>query len=189
VWFLKIRYYIFELAAGTVDDFCLGIYKGKMPSDYEALKQMAAGLLYIHGKRFAHLNIKPSSVFISTSEPVRLMIAKFGLCEDTDMRKYYEGTFLIGCDNKRGEFAWMAPEIFEYFIRLDHCDYVVSDLDEEEPDSTFSITCDTWSLGCLFFYYLQRGIHPFGKDMLISKERKRRPAELKSKFSSEILFF
>jgi serine/threonine protein kinase len=77
------------------------------------------------------------------------MIAKFGLCEDTDMRKYYEGTFLIGCDNKRGEFAWMAPEIFEYFIRLDHCDYVVSDLDEEEPDSTFSITCDTWSLGCL----------------------------------------
>jgi serine/threonine protein kinase len=155
-----------------------------MPSDAEALKQMAAGLLYIHGKRFAHLNIKPSSVFISTSEPVRLMIAKFGLCEPTTDA----GTFSIGCDNGSGEFGWMAPEIFEYF---DHLDADSDDDDEEEPVNTFSIACDTWSLGCLFFYFLKRGIHPFGKNNRVIRRNiaaEESPVKLESKFSSKIPF-
>jgi serine/threonine protein kinase len=155
-----------------------------MPSDAEALKQMAAGLLYIHGKRFAHLNIKPSSVFISTSEPVRLMIAKFGLCEPTTDA----GTFSIGCDNGSGEFGWMAPEIFEYF---DHLDADSDDDDEEEPVNTFSIACDTWSLGCLFFYFLKRGIHPFGKNNQVIRwniAAEESPVKLESKFSSKIPF-
>lgn len=149
-----------------------------MPSDDEALKQMAAGLLYIHDKRFAHLNIKPSSIFISSSEPVRLMIAKFGLCEPTTDA----GTFSIGCDNESGEFGWMAPEIVEYF---DHFD-ADSDDDEEEPVNNFSIACDTWSLGCLFFYFLKRGVHPFGKNNLVigwNIAAEETPAKLESKFS------
>jgi serine/threonine protein kinase len=182
--FLKIRYYVFELAGGTVDDFCDREYDGEMPSDAEALKQMAAGLLYIHEKRFAHLNIKPSSIFISTSEPVRLMIAKFGLCEQTTDA----GTFSIGCDNGSGEFGWIASEIFEYF---DHLDADSDDDDEEEPVNTFSIACDTWSLGCLFFYFLKRGIHPFGKNNRVIRwniAAEESPAKLESKFSSKIPF-
>ncbi|XP_046457674.1 uncharacterized protein LOC124204625 [Daphnia pulex] len=153
---VDFRFYVFDLAAGTVDDFCDRIYRGKMPSDDEALKQMARGLLYIHGKQFAHLNIKPSSVFISTSEPVRLMIAKFGSCEATTDT----GTFSIGHDNKGGAADWMAPEILEYF---DHFD-ADSDDDGKKPVNVFSIASDTWSLGCLFFYFLTRGIHPYGEE-------------------------
>ncbi len=171
------------MAAGTVDDFCDRIYRGKMPSDDEALKQMAAGLLYIHGKQFAHLNIKPSSVFISTSEPVRLMFAKFGSCEATTDT----GTFSIGYDNESGAAGWMAPEILKYF---DHFGADSDDDEEEpEPDSTFSIACDTWSLGCLFFYFLTRGIHPYGEDDGEDDDTIRwnivveqNPAELEGKF-------
>jgi serine/threonine protein kinase len=148
-----------------------------MPSDGEALKQMAAGLLYIHGKQFAHLNIKPSSVFISSSAPVQLMIAKFGSCEATTDA----GTFSIGYDNASGAAGWMAPEILEYF---DHFD-ADSDYDGEEPVNNFSIACDTWSLGCLFFYFLTRGIHPYGEDDDTIRWNivvEQNPAELEGKF-------
>ncbi|XP_046457558.1 tyrosine-protein kinase HTK16-like isoform X2 [Daphnia pulex] len=147
------RFYVFELSAGTIDDFCSRDYKGKMPSDDEALKQMAAGLLYIHGKRYAHSNISPYSVLISSSEPVRLMIAKFVSCEPTTNT----GTFSIEYFMGGSAEVWMAPELYDYYDYYDG-------YTDQQPVNSFSIACDTWSLGCLFFYFLTRGVHPYGDD-------------------------
>jgi serine/threonine protein kinase len=153
-----------------------------MPSDAEALKQMAAGLLYIHGKGFAHLNINPYSVFISTSEPVRLMIAQFSsYVATTDT-----GTFAIGCYFKGSADVWMAPEIFEFF-------YYYDGYGDEQPVDSFSIASDIWSLGCLFFYFLTRGVHPFGDDNDIIPWKilmKKNPVKLEGKsFKEKISFF
>ena len=125
----KNRFYVFEFAASTIDYFCDRIYRGKMPSDEEALKQMAAGLLFIHGKKFVHLNIQPSSVLISATDPVRLMIAKFDWCEATTDA----GTFSMGFDSEEGEAGWMAPEISYYFDYRD----VDSDDEEKQPVNLF----------------------------------------------------
>lgn len=141
------RYYAFELAAGSLDDFCQGYYKGKMPSDGEALKQMAKALQYIHGLKFVHRDIKPLNIVISKSEPVKLMITNFSLCKaTTDSGRY---SLVSKC--KRTE-EWMAPEI---------CNYN----NDEDDEEILSISSDIFALGCVFFYFLSRGSHPFGKNL------------------------
>jgi serine/threonine protein kinase len=121
-----------------------------MPSDGEALKQMAKALQYIHGLKFVHRDIKPSNIVISKSEPVKLMITNFSLCKATTD----SGTYSLGSGNK-GTEEWIAPEISNCF----------DDDDDDEPVKILSISSDTWALGCVFFYFLTRGIHPFGKNL------------------------
>ena len=119
-----------------------------MPSDGEALKQMAKGLFYIHRQQFVNRDIKPSNILISKNEPVKLMLANFSLCKAiTDL-----DTYSIESGNN-GDEQWMAPEILECFDE---------DVDDDEPAKLFTISSDTWALGCAFFYFLTRGIHPFG---------------------------
>nr|CAH0098848.1 unnamed protein product [Daphnia galeata] len=136
-----IRYYIFDLAPCSLYYFCQGNYTGKIPSDGEALKQMAKGLFYIHRQQFVHRDIKPSNIFISKNEPVKLMLANFSL-------------------------------------------YV----DDDEPAKTFTISSDTWALGCAFFYFLTRGIHPFGtnsKKIRYNMLVKQRPSvEFETRFKT-----
>lgn len=135
------RYYAFELAAGSLSDFCQGYYKGKIPSDGEALKQMTKALQYIHGLKFVHRDITPSNIVISESQPVKLMITNFSLCEASGNSSFV----------RKVTEEWRAPEIF------------FDDDDDEEPVNGFS--SDTWALGCVLFYFLTRGIHPFGKTL------------------------
>ena len=135
------RYYAFELAAGSLSDFCQGYYKGKIPSDGEALKQMTKALQYIHGLKFVHRNITPSNIVISASQPVKLMITNFSLCEASGNSSFV----------RKVTEEWRAPEIF------------FEDDDDEEPVNSF--LSDTWALGCVLFYFLTRGIHPFGKTL------------------------
>jgi serine/threonine protein kinase len=152
-----------------------------MPSDDEALKQMAAGLLYIHGKRYAHSNISPYSVLISSSEPVRLMIAKFGSCEPTTNT----GTFSIDYFMGGSAEVWMAPELYEYYDYYDG-------YTDQQPVNSFSIACDTWSLGCLFFYFLTRGVHPYGDDdetITWKVLMKQKPVKLEGKLIEEKFLF
>jgi serine/threonine protein kinase len=124
-----------------------------MPSNCEGMLQMAKGLHYIHSNNFVHRDIKPSNVLISKNEPVRLMIADFGLCKATTNC----GSFSMGSGNK-GTEGWMAPEIIGSSYTDDY------DYDNQQPLKRFSIASDIWALGCLFFYFLTKGIHPFGKN-------------------------
>jgi serine/threonine protein kinase len=144
------RYYVYEMASATIEDFFDRSYSGEVPPESLALQQMAAGLKYLHEKRLVHLNIKPSSIFITD----RLIIGKFQYCESTSDT----GLFSISYDNENEKSIWMAPEILEYF---DYKDY--SEDEYEDEIKKFSVDCDTWSLGCLFYSFLEKGIHPFGK--------------------------
>ena len=106
----QIGYYIFDLAPCSLFDFFQHNYTGKMPSDGEALKQMAKGLFYIHRQQFVHRDIKPSNILISKNEPVKLMLANFSLCKAiTDLDTYSIES------GKNGDEKWMAPEILECF--------------------------------------------------------------------------
>jgi serine/threonine protein kinase len=80
----------------------------------------------------------------------------------------------------------MAPEIFEFF-------YYYDGYGDEQPVDSFSIASDIWSLGCLFFYFLTRGVHPYGDDNDIIPWKilmKKNPVKLEGKsFKEKISFF
>ena len=87
------------------------------------------------------------------------------------------GTYSLGSGNK-GTEEWMPPEI---------CNCVDDDdEDDDEPLQILSISSDIFALGCVFFYFLSRGIHPFGKNLKKIRYNmlvKQRPSvEFKSKF-------
>ena len=97
---------------------------------------MVSGLEYIHSKDIVHQNIKPQNILISSSLPVQLKLSEFRV------------TSAISEASK----VWMAPEILE---GIDETGVAVTAL--ATPLS------DVWSLGCVFFYFLLRGEHPFGE--------------------------
>ena len=51
-----------------------------MPADIDALRQMAEGLLFIHGKDLLHGSINPDNVFVCTNpDGLLVKISDFGL--------------------------------------------------------------------------------------------------------------
>jgi len=121
-----------------------------MPFPEDVLLQLAKGLKYIHSKNIVHLDIKPANVLFKTiryKESVKVVFkwADFGLSKL--VRE--DGQFSITNATGRiiGTTFWIAPEIL---------------LGNGVNDSNTSIKCDIWSAGCVFFYYLTEGKHPFG---------------------------
>jgi serine/threonine protein kinase len=145
---------VLELCAGTLKDYCEGRYKGpELPPDRAVLCQIANGLRYIHSRNLVHRDVKPDNILISMTTPVQMKLSDFGLVKKISPQGTYTQSGL------KGTLIWMAPEILELLNR--------------SPDSTpskeiphGSIQCDTFASGCVFFYFLTRGKHPFGSNSL-----------------------
>jgi len=142
---------VLELCAGTLTDYCEKKYNGpELPSDDIVLYQIANGLGYIHSQNLVHRDVKPDNILISMTTPVRMKLSDFGLVKKTSSR----GTFTQQSGLK-GTPNWMAPEILE----------LMDDTITELPHGT--IQSDTFAAGCVFFYFLTRGKHPFGRSIQI----------------------
>jgi serine/threonine-protein kinase/endoribonuclease IRE1 len=145
---------VLELCAGTLTDYCEKKYKGpELPPDAKVLYQIANGLRYIHSRNLVHRDVKPDNILISMTTPVQMKLSDFGFVKKTSPR----GTFTQQSGLK-GTLIWMAPEILEL---LNHSSDSTS---EEIPHGT--IQSDTFAAGCVFFYFLTRGKHPFGRNSL-----------------------
>jgi serine/threonine protein kinase len=111
-----------------------------MPDRDAALMQMAEGLSYIHKEKWVHRDISPDNILISTTE-VSLKISDFGLSKATTDSDTYSFS------GNKGTLNFVAPE----YMRSEPGDSI-----KGRPSG------DVFALGCVFYYYLTKGTHPFG---------------------------
>ena len=142
-----------ELCAASLDHVFLPDgdfmkYIGPMPSDVDAMLQIAQGLHYIHRQKLVHRDIKPANMLISITTPPVMKISDFGLCRQLSS----QGSLPLSVP--KGNTLWMAPEILK--LTNSFTQATIS------PRDCCSIEGDIFASGCVFFYLLTKGLHPFG---------------------------
>ncbi|XP_032799578.2 serine/threonine-protein kinase/endoribonuclease IRE2 isoform X2 [Daphnia magna] len=149
----RFRYFALELCAATLHQYCMRRYNGPMPPVAVVLLHIVRGLRHVHCKGFAHRNIEPKNILISKSFPTRIILSDFGLSKSVSN---LSGSYSVSQDrsiNQDGQLLWLAPEL------LDNPD------DQGFSEKRGSIASDTFSAGCVFFFYLTPGWHPFGSGL------------------------
>ncbi|KAI9561343.1 hypothetical protein GHT06_012299 [Daphnia sinensis] len=138
---------VLELCAGTLTDYCEKKYNGpELPPKELVLYQIANGLDYIHSRNLVHRDIKPENILISMTTPIQMKVSDLSFVKKTRQDMFSQSKI-------RGTLQWMAPERLKFLSDPEN-------LPAYLPDGT--IKSDTFSCGCVFFYFLTRGSHPFG---------------------------
>jgi serine/threonine protein kinase len=176
------RFFALECYDATLEQFCKGIYKGPMPSNAQVLCQITEGLLYLHAEKCTHRNLTPQTILIASSQPVRMMIklSEFGLRkfgdQFDDSQKDQDGNSFPGAAKRLKNTEEQGKE-------QDICQrkYWILDGTTESNQQTPTPNQDTFAAGCLCFYFLKRGVHPFGDDesSIFENIKKRNPVNLK----------
>ena len=137
-------YIVIELCEGTLKDFLLG--RAGLPecvlAAKDILKGIISGLVYLHSHKIIHRDIKPENILVSLPMAEgrrRIMLSDLGLAR----RLSSVDRVVDPC----GTIGWMAPEVFDASV-------------EKTPDASFK--SDIFSAGCVFYFALTKGQHPFG---------------------------
>uniref|UniRef100_A0A3Q3T2C6 non-specific serine/threonine protein kinase n=1 Tax=Mastacembelus armatus TaxID=205130 RepID=A0A3Q3T2C6_9TELE len=111
------------------------------------LQQTMSGLAHLHSLNIVHRDLKPHNILVSMPNAhgrVRAMISDFGLC-----KKLAAGRHSFSRrSGVPGTEGWIAPEV----------------LSEDCKDNP-TCTVDIFSAGCVFYYVVSQGSHPFGKSL------------------------
>ena len=151
-------------------------------SPKRAIRQITSGLRHLHALKIVHRDIKPQNILISgakkgESSGHRMLISDFGLCRKLELD---QTSFLptTGGMMGVGTFGWRAPEILRGEVKLDES--IADDNSQSSHDSVGTATgsnhsgtgkpstrltksVDIFALGCLYYYCLTNGGHPFGE--------------------------
>ena len=153
----------------------------------DVLRQITAGLRYLHSLKIVHRDIKPQNILMSSpkrlpSNPTlfqspRLLISDFGLCKKLEGD---QSSFRATTAHAAGTTGWRAPELL--------IDDDASPNNQNNTSNSLSATSsiptsdseplvldpqtnrratrsiDIFSLGCVFYFVLTGGSHPFDRD-------------------------
>ncbi|XP_037670210.1 serine/threonine-protein kinase/endoribonuclease IRE2 isoform X1 [Choloepus didactylus] len=111
------------------------------------LQQLTSGLAHLHSLHIVHRDLKPGNILISGPDSQgqgRVVLSDFGLCKKLPAGRW-SFSLRSGIPGTEG---WMAPELLQLL----------------PPDSPTSAV-DIFSAGCVFYYVLSGGSHPFGESL------------------------
>ncbi|XP_048967241.1 serine/threonine-protein kinase/endoribonuclease IRE2 isoform X2 [Canis lupus dingo] len=113
-----------------------------------ALQQLMSGLSHLHSLHIVHRDLKPANVLIAGPDGPdgrgRVVLSDFGLCKKLPAGRC-SFSLRSGIPGTEG---WMAPELLQL-------------LPSDSPTSAV----DIFSAGCVFYYVLSGGNHPFGESL------------------------
>ncbi|XP_061567713.1 serine/threonine-protein kinase/endoribonuclease IRE1-like isoform X2 [Cololabis saira] len=144
----QFQYIAIELCAATLQEYVeREDFNRHGLEPVTLLHQTMSGLAHLHSLNIVHRDLKPHNILVSMPNAhgrVRAMISDFGLC-----KKLAAGRHSFSRrSGVPGTEGWIAPEV----------------LSEDCKDNP---TCavDIFSAGCVFYYVVSQGSHPFGKSL------------------------
>ncbi|KAM4691160.1 LOW QUALITY PROTEIN: serine/threonine-protein kinase/endoribonuclease IRE1-like [Rhinophrynus dorsalis] len=144
----QFQYIAIELCAATLQEYVEE--KDFDRFDLEPvtlLEQTMSGLAYLHSLSIVHRDLKPHNILISMPNAhgkVKAMISDFGLCKKLAVGRHS----FSRRSGVPGTEGWIAPEIL-----CEDC--------KENP----TCSVDIFSAGCVFYYVVSEGKHPFGRSL------------------------
>lgn len=187
----RFLYIALELCPGTLEDLIEKPEKFTNMAIFESptqlLHQIASGVHHLHCLKIVHRDLKPQNILVAPPKTLnskeskdnqvslRMLISDFGLCKKLEGD---QSSFRATTANAAGTSGWRAPELL-----IDENDSVynhtiVSGSDFSAGSSSEPLVIDSlsnrratraidiFSLGCVFYYILSKGSHPFGDKYL-----------------------
>ncbi|KMU91890.1 serine/threonine-protein kinase/endoribonuclease IRE1 [Coccidioides immitis H538.4] len=147
----------------------------------DILRQITAGVRYLHSLKIVHRDLKPQNILVAApkarrgSSVLRLLISDFGLCKKLEDN---QSSFRATTAHAAGTSGWRAPELLvDDESPANPAMWSNNSMDSSEPavvdpqtNRRATRAIDIFSLGCVFYYVLTRGGHPFDKDGKFMRE-------------------
>lgn len=128
---------VLQPAGGMAAIEMIGSWRGLENADVfvnETIRNVAAGLAYIHSKNILHCDVKPENLAYVSYSPVHVIIIDFGASVMA----------ATSIDHMKGTVLYLAPEV----MRL-------KELKEGDPKESYSFPADMWSLGVTLLEFLE----------------------------------
>lgn len=201
----RFLYIALELCPGTLEDLIEKPDKFKTLSDSltpsQVMFQIASGVQHLHHLKIVHRDLKPQNILVAPPKilhkkdskmkhsqevlgPARMLISDFGLCKKLEGD---QSSFRATTAHAAGTSGWRAPELL-----IEEGDNIYNNINNDsetsEPLVIDSLSnrratraIDIFSMGCVFYYILSNGHHPFGDKYM------REANIVKGKFSLDYL--